>query len=246
MKIVYSGVCDIGLKRSVNQDSVFMFSENGMSLFVVADGMGGYTMGDIASRTIINAFANWADNFSPDFYQGNFSWMLDHMEKILEEANREIFSNYNQGQICGSTCVALFIYDEYYGIINVGDSRIYRKERFKITSMMKDDVWENRADVQQRLSKKEIKSDINYGKLLQAVGTKERVVLSEKTGLLKKGDTFLLCSDGLYKTCSERKLGRILRNCSENDMEISVKKMLDACYKGGADDNVSIIVVKCV
>lgn len=248
MRIVYSGICDIGLKRENNQDSIFTYSgkDKDVSLFVVADGMGGYSSGELASQMITNKLSQWVEHFSIELYDGNFLKMMESLEHKLEEINSEIFFRYNQEQICGSTCILLFIYKEYYGIINIGDSRIYKKEGWKIKSLMKDDVWENSPDIQERFSKREIINHPNYGKLLQSVGTKENLALASKTDILRQGDTFLLCSDGLYKMCSEKKLAGMLQFVSESEVEKCVKKMLSACYKAGAGDNVSIIVVKCV
>lgn len=248
MRIVYSGICDIGLKRENNQDSIFTYSgkDKDVSLFVVADGMGGYSSGELASQMITNKLSQWVEHFSIELYDGNFLKMMESLEHKLEEINSEIFFRYNQEQICGSTCILLFIYKEYYGIINIGDSRIYKKEGWKIKSLMKDDVWENSPDIQERFSKREIINHPNYGKLLQSVGTKENLALASKTDILRQGDTFLLCSDGLYKMCSEKKLAGMLQFVYESKVEKCVKKMLSACYKAGAGDNVSIIVVKCV
>lgn len=248
MRIRYSGICDIGLKRDVNQDSIVTyFKENdNIGLFVVADGMGGYSEGERASQAITSELLQWIEHFSTNVYGDNFSKMMEDLENKLEDINREIFFKYNQEQICGSTCILLFIYKKYYGIINIGDSRIYKKEGWKVRSLMKDDVWENSPEVQESMSEKEIINHHNYGKLLQSVGTKETLMLTSKTDELKQGDTFLLCSDGLYKMCSEKKLARILQFVSESKVEECVNKMLSACYKAGAGDNVSIIVVKCV
>lgn len=248
MKLIYSGICDIGLKREENQDSICMYSgkNNEMSLFVVADGMGGHAEGEIASRTITDRLMEWSHRFVPDVFDGKFSKMMKSLENKIEEISREIYHNFNQTQICGSTCVLLFIYKEHYGIINIGDSRIYKKERWKIKSIMKDDVWENRADIKESMSQRDITNHVNYGKLLQAVGTKENILLSCKTDLLKSGDCFLLCSDGLYKFCTEKEMYRILKGVSESNIDESVKRILAKCYEAGAKDNISIIVVKCV
>lgn len=248
MRIIYSGVCDRGLYREENQDSVFMYSgkNDDISLFVVADGMGGYSHGELASQTVTKRFASWIESFSADKYDGNFLKMMESLEYKLGEISQEIFLKYNRGQICGSTCVLLFVYKEYYGIINVGDSRIYKKDGWKIKSVMKDDVWENSPDVQNSFSKREIIKHDNYGKLVQAVGTKETLVLTSKTDMLKQGDTFLLCSDGLYKMCPERIMGKMCRVVSESNIEDCVGKLLQETYKNGAGDNISIILVKCV
>ena len=170
MKLIYCGICDIGLKREKNQDSVFMCSKEEMSLFVVADGMGGYANGEKASQAITDELKSWAEKFAPDMFDHNFSKMMISLRNKIEEINNRIYQELNLKQICGSTCILLFIYKDCYGIINVGDSRIYKKEGWKIRSVMKDDVWENRIDVKERFSNKEIMNHENYGKLLQAVG----------------------------------------------------------------------------
>ena len=86
----------------------------------------------------------------------------------------------------------------------------------------------------------------NYGKLLQAVGISETISIASKTDLLKKGDSFLLCSDGLYKFCPEKDMRKIVHGMNENNMEESLKKMVAKCYEAGAKDNISVILVKCV
>ena len=246
MKLIYCGICDIGLKREKNQDSVFMCSKEEMSLFVVADGMGGYANGEKASQAITDELKSWAEKFAPDMFDHNFSKMMISLRNKIEEINNRIYQELNLKQICGSTCILLFIYKDCYGIINVGDSRIYKKEGWKIRSVMKDDVWENRIDVKERFSNKEIMDHENYGKLLQAVGISETISIASKTDLLKKGDSFLLCSDGLYKFCPEKDMRKIVHGMNENNMEESLKKMVAKCYEAGAKDNISVILVKCV
>ena len=111
---------------------------------------------------------------------------------------------------------------------------------------MKDDVWENQLDVKEKYTKKEIMNHKNYGKLLQAVGIREAFSMTSKTDMLKKGDLFLLCSDGLYKVCKEKDIRRILKNISEDNILDSVKSLITKCYLEGARDNISIIIVKCI
>lgn len=246
MKLIYSGICDIGLKREKNQDSIFMHSNGEVGLFVIADGMGGYAKGEIASSTITNEIKHWICNFKAEDYDNKFIKMMKSLENKIEEISRYIYHNYNQTQICGSTCVLLFIYKDYYGIINIGDSRIYKKQGFRLKSVMKDDVWENKIDVKEHMSREDILNHTNYGKLLQAVGIKENISLASKTDLLKRGDSFLICSDGLYKFCLERDMRKIMNGISESNIEESVKKMVTKCYEAGAKDNISVIVVKCV
>lgn len=247
MEIAYFGICDIGLKRKVNQDSLLTADrrEEEMYLFVVADGMGGHSDGELASKALTEGMRTWADAFSVKKYDGNFRNMMLSLQNRIEEINRKIYIEYNQSQICGSTCVVLLLFRNIYGVISAGDSRLYLHRGFKTTSVTTDDVWENQSSVQETLTRKQICSHPNYGKLTNSIGTSEEVFLSVKTDHVKRGDVFLLCSDGLYKYCSEKYLKKVLRSVSEENVEAGVRELVDKTHKQGAGDNVSVILVKC-
>ncbi len=247
MQIGYFGICDKGLKREVNQDSLLMAArrEQGMYLFAVADGMGGHADGELASRALTEGLKAWADGFRPELFGGNFRNMTISLQNRIEEINRKIYMEYNRSQVCGSTCVALFIYGDAYGVFSAGDSRIYLHRGFKTVSLMTDDVWENQVSVQEALTGKQIKNHPNFGKLVNAVGTGKEVSLSVRTDLLKKGDAFLLCSDGLYRYCPEKYLKKTLRGLAKGNLQESAKELLAKAYGQGAGDNVSVVLVKC-
>lgn len=248
MKIICSGICDKGLIREKNQDFIYinLCDKQDMGLFVIADGIGGCANGEIASKIVTNRLKEWSENFEEVIFDYDFRKMMQNLEKKIIEINLEIYNMFNQSQICGSTCVLLFIYRKNYGIIHVGDSRIYVKDKWKLKSLMKDNVWENKIDVRESMSLKEIVTHANYGKLLEAVGIKENILFSTRTDQLKKGDTFLMCSDGLYKYCPKRYMVQNIMIISESNINEAVKKLLKKCYSVGAKDNISIIIVKCI
>lgn len=151
MEINYTGICDVGLKRKINQDSLLMAAhrEQGMYLFAVADGMGGHADGELASRALTEGLAAWADDFRPELFGGDFRSMTASLQNRLQAINRKIYTEYNKAQVCGSTCVVLFIYGGVYGVLSAGDSRIYLCRGFKTASLMTDDVWENQRAVRE-------------------------------------------------------------------------------------------------
>ncbi|MBQ9991565.1 MAG: serine/threonine-protein phosphatase [Lachnospiraceae bacterium] len=248
MKIVYSGSCDPGLKREVNQDSIVMFFEpkNQVALFAVADGMGGHSHGEQASHWISSGLKKWMDVFSPERYECSFAKMMRALQDKLEELNKEIFFQYNQNQVCGTTCVLLFIYRDSYGVINVGDSRAYHKQGRKVRVLTVDDVWENQRSIREHFSEREIAVHPNRGKLVQAMGTKEKIALSVKTDSLHQEEVFLLCSDGLYKYCPEKYYKKTVKGLSEKNMEEAAKKLMAKVYENGAGDNASFILIKYI
>ena len=248
MKIVYRGFCDVGLKRDTNQDSILTFAnpQNEMYLFVVADGMGGHMHGEKASGAITRSLSDWCETFSPDNYNFDFQKIVVALQNRLQEVNGEIFRELNQTQVCGSTCVILLIYGDCYATLSVGDSRIYQARGFRYRQITEDDVWENQRKVKESLTKKEILNHPDFGKLVLAVGVDETVPISRETDMLKKGDAFLLCSDGLYKFCKESTMKKAMKTVSEKNINTLIDKMATEVYLQGAKDNISIILVKCM
>lgn len=105
----YAKICDIGKVRKVNQDRVLAVSNKDTGLFVVADGMGGYSEGEKASQKIIEKMERWWEKFCFKQCKSDFSQNMLQLEQELLHVNREIYLKYNKGKICGSTIALLFI-----------------------------------------------------------------------------------------------------------------------------------------
>lgn len=248
MNIIQSGLTDVGQKRSINQDSILtLISENRKTcLSLVADGMGGHTDGEIASGIIKECLIRWWDSFDASKYENNILNMLSSLQDVISAANNKIFDELNKGKISGSTCILLFIHNEQYGAINAGDSHIYMRRGFSIESIMVDDVWENQSIVKESYTKKQIAEHPNCGKLVNAIGTSDKLMVSSKTGLLKTNDTFIICSDGLYKYCPFKHIKKALWLVNKNNIDKYVNYLKRKTYDAGAKDNISIIIVKCL
>lgn len=245
MDISFAGICDMGLKRTINQDSILMYRRDPIHLFVVADGMGGYADGEIASRWITDSIRKWGADFSEETYEHSFRDMTISLQTCIKQVNKKIYEELNQDQICGSTCVVLFLYKETYAVISIGDSRIYLRRGWKMKSLMPDDVWENQSSVKHSLSKKQIKQSPHMGKLISAIGTRPTITLSVKTDRLSNRDCFLICSDGLYKYCTDRYMRFVMWRSNKNNLNKLADEMLREIYSSGAKDNISAILVKC-
>ncbi|MBQ0028164.1 MAG: serine/threonine-protein phosphatase [Lachnospiraceae bacterium] len=241
MKHMCTGFTDVGLKREVNQDAVFMKSDGNNGLFAVADGMGGHSHGEFASATIRDCLALWWDSFSPEYYEKDFTRMMLSLNQILEKANVDIRNSTPPGEICGSTVVVIFIYEDKYGMLTAGDSRVYTVEKRKIRQISVDETWENQPG--NNLSPWAKMKHPNYGKLVNAIGSSDNFRLTSRTDLLKKGMIFVLCSDGIYKYADSKFLTKTLKHLSAARVQESLKKIRDNVYENGAKDNMSIVVV---
>lgn len=246
MAIIHYEICDIGLERDTNQDSILakFDRDKNYGLFVVADGMGGHKDGDYASNAITSRLGAWWDKFDPREYNFEFKRMITAIQNNILETNQDIYDKYSNSGICGSTCIVLFIYEGQYAIVSAGDSHIYRKRGRVIESVMIDDVWENQSDVRSRLTKLQIAYSPNKGKLVNAIGAIKDPSLSVVTDELKADDTFLLCSDGLYKYCPMKFIKKIMKKTNVDVIADNVNSLLDETYKHRAKDNISIILVK--
>lgn len=238
----YSGVCDIGQKRTVNQDAVFMAANGETGIFCVADGMGGHSHGERASGEIVRELEVWWENFREEDYNGEFSRMMFTLNQVLERANEAIYKMGNAQEICGTTVIVLFIHCGKYGVLSAGDSRIYLCRCLRVEQLTVDEVWENQIDLS--LSEQEKRLHPNCGKLVNAIGIAKEARITSVTNLTQAGSIFMLCSDGLYKMLPERSLRRYLKKCRRYPLDAMADKMLRDVYDRGAKDNVSVILVK--
>ena len=245
MKLTATGKSDIGLKREINQDAFCIYQKGDIGLFAVADGMGGYTNGEKASQKVVEELGNWWDLLSPGLYDFDFRKMLTAIEQVIEYANKYIYMEYNQNEVCGTTVTVLFIYKDLYAVVHVGDSRCYLKQGRKWEQVTIDEVWENQSNLGSK--ERMMKEHPNRGKLVNAVGIKENVYCRVITNEIKPDTIFLICSDGLYKFCTDRFMKKCLKKVREQQSATqAIDELIRKVYSNGARDNVSVVVVKCL
>lgn len=238
---VYSGICDKGNSRDINQDAIIMKSTGEVGIFAVADGMGGHSRGEFASQTIVCNLEGWWTDISRDLDNYSFEYCVKSLREAINEANNEIYTSTNNNEVCGSTLVLLFLYKEYYCVLNAGDSRLYELRQGKIKQLTMDDTWENQPDI--RLSTVKKRKHPFWGKLVNAIGISENVGLTLKTDLLSEGFLFVLCSDGIYKYGSVFWFRRYIRKISNTGINSAIKKIVGDVSKRGSKDNISLIIV---
>jgi len=246
MKLSVSSICDIGKKRTKNQDAILVYQDeaNAFALFLVADGMGGYADGEKASRAIALGMRDWLNQLKAERYSDSVSDMLCAVRDRLLQIHDYIWTHLNQQQTCGSTCTLLFFLGTSYGVFSVGDSRIYRCRQLRCGAITRDDVWENQREITARYHGKELRLHPDYGKLVHAMGSERSMGYSMFTGTLCERDVFALCSDGVYKMCSSSYLKWKLRSCRWANLDKVRDSIISSVYRNGAVDNVSLILVR--
>lgn len=241
-QVIYAARTDVGMKRPQNQDSfdtevgdLSTWSKQGYR-FLVADGMGAHAAGELASKLAVEEFRRIYESQDQD----------DHkvaIKQALKEANAHI---HGRGQAdpqlfnMGTTCSALFLLPQGALIGHVGDSRIYRCREGRIQQLTFDHslVWEMRAAGQ-------ISGDANAATVPKNVITRclgphaEVDIDVEGYFSVHKGDTFLLCSDGLTGRIIDEEIGAIIRFL---EPEVAVSFLIDLANLRGGTDNITVIV----
>lgn len=230
--------------REVNQDAIYASAEKNRGIFVVADGMGGHSGGEIASSAIVNGIKNWWD--SNDFMkaEAGIDSVAEQCNSLLININAEVYSYFSErGQMGGSTVAVLLMWDDRFAIFSAGDSRIYRVRKKALEQLTTDDVWENLPEVKYKMSHEMAACDSRFGKLTEALGSEERLKISRGGGMLSDREVFLLCSDGVYKYCAHEVLEKIIGSGLLFRNADRMIKMIRKCLiKSGVDDNYSAIV----
>lgn len=234
------GQTDVGLKRDINQDSILV--DKNISLFVVADGMGGHRGGEVASamavetvQEIIEEQLSMNGPVSP----------RDIIKKAYREASKRIFlkSTRETPELMGmgTTMVLALGYENKIYMGNVGDSRAYLFKDNNLWQITEDHSLVNEQIRAGLLDPNNSESMVGRNVITRSVGFEEEVIVDVVERDVAPGEIFLLCSDGLSGLISNERLAEICRKTSPDKI---VPKCIEAAKEAGGDDNISVIVIK--
>ncbi len=224
-----------GCVRKVNEDAIFLKPEAG--LWAVADGMGGYEAGDIASNMIVELLDDIEDKVP-------LCEIVDDVEDKFIEANANILEYADvmrDKQMMGSTVVSLIIRGRVGVCLWAGDSRLYRYRNGELQQLSQDHSQVQELIQQGFLSEEEAENHPDANVITRAIGAGDDVYIDINVFSTQIGDTFFLCSDGLYNAISKAEM----INCLEDmDINKSVCTMLERALENKAADNVSMIIAR--
>lgn len=225
----------VGLVRDLNEDSIL--SEPEKNLWAVADGMGGYEAGNVASQMVVAALQQIED------VPGLNGWvnkveenLLDVNQRILEYADIML-----DGRTLGSTVVSLSIKGRVGVCLWAGDSRLYRLRNRQLMQLSRD-----HSQIQEQIQKgymtaEQAENHPDSNVITRAVGAHRRLYVDINVFSVQLGDVFLLCSDGLYNMVSKAALTEALVSLPINE---AIETLLQQALAAGGGDNISIILVK--
>jgi serine/threonine protein phosphatase Stp1 len=223
-----------GYVRKVNEDAILVRPDIG--LWVVSDGMGGHAAGDFASQTTIGLLDRIPRDLDPaETMQEARNALHAAHHLIAAEANRR-----GSGHI-GATVVLLLLSEEHFMCFWVGDSRLYRLRAGVLDMISTDHSFVGELVEQGYLTWAEAENHPQANQITRAIGIGDELDIDKRRGDVRPGDRFLLCSDGLSKYAGHDLLRRYLM---ERPVEVLADELLEVALKGGAIDNISVIVLE--
>lgn len=228
------GESKIGLVRKVNEDSFYISQEQ--NVLAVADGMGGYVGGEIASRTAVEAVA---------YYFKNFTYAAPvQLEKAIQYANSCILSKTTidpslQGMGTTISIVTLARHYAFWG--HVGDSRIYLYRDGEFKQISTDHTIVQVLLDKGKITADEVKNHPQRHVLTRAVGVDENLLVDSGAFPVLPHDRILICSDGLTSFIDTDALAAAIGNYDRNERDI-INELFETVYENGAKDNVTAIL----
>ncbi len=245
IEIESAGLTDVGQKREGNEDAFFV--DEKQQIFVVADGMGGHLAGEVASGIVVDTFGRFArgEDDCTEFAVPDdaLSAEATRLVSCIRKANHEVFTKSRSDENCrgmGSTVAAIHSTGDTIIAANVGDSPIYfvRDGDIELISVMHTVAAEQAAIDPERLK---LLPEKFLHMLSRAIGVSEDVQADVCETQCFKGDSFLLCSDGLSNLVAPNEMADIVSN---NSAEEACRKFVDMANERGGDDNITVIVLR--
>jgi len=232
---------DAGVIRSFNEDTIA--TELDLGLAVVADGMGGYKAGDVASGMAASIMVE-------ELKQRLLASPPDSPTKILhdaaEKANQAIFQAAQanpQYHGMGTTLVAALLHDNRLYFTHVGDSRLYRLRHGKLTALTHDHSILHEQVAQGLISADDAKTSHNRNLVTRALGVEAQVECETQEQAVEAGDLYLLCSDGLNDMVDDADIELALTALQAN-LPLTARQLVMMANDNGGHDNISVILVK--
>ncbi len=233
---------DIGRERKINEDFYYISeAEDKIKLFILADGMGGYNAGEVASKMAVEAVK--------EYIYKHFQKNKDSKEKIenllresIEYANNVIYKkSQSQKELngMGTTLDVCLIYNSKVYIGHVGDSRVYRIRKEFMRRITRDHSYVQTLIEDGTITKEEAFHHPKKNMLTKALGCMEKVEPDIYTKTFIKDDIILMSSDGLTNMIKEDEIYNTIKQDKENATENLVKQAND----NGGYDNITVVII---
>ena len=255
---------DLGQSREHNEDTFFVADlTSGSSrleselaecvvgprglLFLVADGMGGAAAGELASAMAADLIyghlmGTWAKESDEEVTEERFTMRL---REAVELANLQI-NTYAKDHLevrgMGTTATVAGIFGRNLYLAQVGDSRAYVVRHSLAVQLTKDQSLTQRLVDAGELTEEEAEASVRRNIILQALGPDPKIAVDLTTQELRRGDTLVLCSDGLSGQVKREEIAEMVNR--ESNLEMLGTQLIDLANERGGPDNITVVIAK--
>jgi PPM family protein phosphatase len=238
---------DVGMHRDHNEDAVA--SDLTIGLLLLADGMGGYKAGEVASEIAVLMIAAYITEAmqSKDVLKKTASNLMPESNLLInavKKTNSEIYYiSKNQPQCAGmgTTLVAGIFADNKLAVGHIGDSRMYCWRDDKLTQITEDHSLIQEQINAGLITQEQAKTASHKNLVTRALGIDPYVELDLQEFDVEVGDVYLMCSDGLSDLVEDVEITKILLEANGN-ITLAAKKLVQAANENGGTDNISVVI----
>lgn len=251
MQIESFGISDTGVVREHNEDNFLDDAEDG--LFMVADGMGGLSKGDVASKIAVDSIENFVkqsrleDITWPIKPQDEYSMEENRFLAAVSLANWKIYQQFtedpnNRGM--GTTLVGLLVDEDKVVLANVGDSRIYRIRDNSIAQVTDDHSLVMEEVRKGNMTLEEARVHPQKHVINRALGISDSIQVDISSLEYQAQDLYLLCSDGLSDMVRDEEILSLAESNEGKSLEELGTNLIDAAKNQGGQDNITVVLVR--
>ena len=234
---------DIGRERKTNEDFYYVSKpEDKIRLFILADGMGGYKGGEIASNLAIKCTKNYIENNFKETPKDRES-LIQLIASSMEYANMVVYEKSRENKEyegMGTTLEVCLIYNNKAYIGHIGDSRIYRIRKTFIRKLTTDHSYVQKLVKDGTITKEEAEKHPKKNMLMKALGCNAFVEPDVSVKGFLRDDILLISSDGLTNMVKQEDIFKI----AKGNIEKAPIRLVDLANENGGLDNITVVVIK--
>ncbi len=248
--LLIAGETDPGMVRGHNEDAI---SHDGViGLAVLADGMGGYNAGEVASGIAVTLISQGVrealETTAPQTLDSMSGKPAAHriLRTEIEKANLTIYQTAQSQPQCagmGTTLVATLFYDNQLTVAHVGDSRLYRFRAETLEVVTRDHSLLQEQIDSGLITPEEAKFSQNKNLVTRAVGIDPQLEPELNDYPVEVGDIYLMCSDGLNDMVDDEDIALVLATL-KNNLPLAAQQLVQMANDNGGRDNVSVILIQ--
>jgi protein phosphatase len=247
MRITSCGITDVGLKRGHNEDNYLINEE--LNLFVVADGMGGHAGGEYASAICVNTVEEVVTSMEmngdpPAESDDPVEVSREKLRYAIQLAGRRIFEKATEMPEyhgMGTTAVVLLVDAGNAIVAHVGDSRLYMMRDGRIEQLTDDHSLVYQKVKEGLITPEQARTHRMRNVITRSLGYQEEVEVDVQVRAVRRGDRFLLCSDGLCGALELHEIGEAIENNGPQD---AARRLVELACERGGEDNITAVVAR--